>query len=145
MAKTPKELAQFLAKVPMFSTINMRSLEKLAKRLRERKYSDGEEIVEQGKVGIGLFFIESGTALVYREQKDSESVKIDTLGALDFFGELTLLDDAPRTATVVANGEVICYVLSKLDFLDELEDEPQIAIPMLKELATRFRRLVSVM
>lgn len=145
MSKSPKELAQFLVKVPIFSTVHLRSLEKLAKRLRERTYSDGEIIVEQGKMGIGLFLIESGNAKVMHGHPNGESHQIDSLGALNFFGELTLLDDAPRTASVVADGDVTCYVLSKLDFLDELEDEPQIAIEMLKELASRFRRLVSVM
>ena len=89
MSKSPKELAQFLASVPMFSAVHQHSLEKLAKRIRERQYSDGEVIVEQGKVGIGLFLIESGTAKVMRSHLGGQPAQIDTLNSLDFFGELT--------------------------------------------------------
>jgi len=137
-----KDTSEFLAKVPLFRGLSRHDLERIANRMREREYKAGDNIVEQGAVGIGLFIIVEGSAEVVRTHPDGSRLKLDTVGRYDFFGELSLLEDTPRTASVIALEATHCLALSKLDFLDELESDPVIAIEMLKELAARFRRLV---
>jgi CRP/FNR family transcriptional regulator, cyclic AMP receptor protein len=134
---------RFLKKVPMFKSLSDSHLKKLAERVREREFANGELILEQGKIGVGLFIIQYGEVKVYRHHDDGTRREIDVLGETEFFGELSLLDDAPRVAEVVASADTKCLVLSKLDFLEELDHEPQMAVEMLKELAFRFRRVVS--
>jgi CRP/FNR family transcriptional regulator, cyclic AMP receptor protein len=134
---------KFLRKVPLFKSLSESHTRKLADRMRERNFKAGELIVEQGKLGIGLFVIIEGEVKINRVQEDGSKRQIDELEALDFFGELSLLDDAPRVAEAIADTDVRCLVLLKLDFLEELEHEPHMAIEMLKELAHRFRRIVS--
>jgi CRP/FNR family transcriptional regulator, cyclic AMP receptor protein len=143
MAATVKEIAEFIGKVPLFRDLKAGQIEKIAKRMRERDYVGGDVIVEQGVMGIGLFIMVRGTARVIRSLGDGTNRELDTLERFDFFGELSLLDDHVRTASVVANDAVKCLVLAKLDFLDELDDEPEMAVPMLKELAQRFRRILT--
>lgn len=140
---TTKDIVEFLAKVPMFSKLKPKQLEKLAARARVRDYEAGTAIVEQGTEGIGLYIMARGIAKVKRIHPDGATVEIDTLERFDFFGELSLLDDAPRSASIICEDAVKAVVLSKLDFLDELEDDPSMAVVMLKELAHRFRRLVT--
>lgn len=145
MAATVEEIAEFLAKVPLFKPLKMSQLEKLAQRVRERDYVAGDVIVEQGVIGIGLFIVARGPVKVIRIHADGNQRELDTLDRFDFFGELSLLEDAVRTASVIADGDCKCLVLSKLDFLDELDDDPAMAVPMLKEIASRFRRILATL
>lgn len=145
MAHTEAEIVQFLAKVPLFRGLKERQLKRIAGQMRERDYRAGEVIVEQAKMGIGLFIIGRGQAQVIRTHGDGTVVKLDELNVFDFFGELSLLDEEPRAASVVAVTDMICLVLSRLDMMDILKEEPDIAIEMLKTMANRFRRLLHQM
>lgn len=138
-----KEIAEFLNRVPLFKTLSPKELTTIASRVREREYLEGDVIVEQGKPGIGLYIIVNGLAKVVRQHQDGTETVIDHISRFGVFGELTLLTDSPRSASVVAAEPMFILVLPKLDFLDELEAQPQMAIEMLKELATRFHRLVT--
>ena len=140
---TQREITRFLAKVPLFQGLNQRQLQKLAKLSQERAYRSKEVIVEQGKIGIGLFIIAKGHVRVVREQAGSAPLELDTLGETDFFGELSLLDDAPRTASVFAVEDTTCLVLTKPEFMNALHKDADMAVAMLQELAGRHRNVMS--
>ncbi len=135
-----EKIMRFLHTVPMFHGLQPRQLSRLAKRFHERSYAAGDTIVKQGTMGIGLFIIETGNADVVFEHPDGETAVVNHLGSTEFFGELSLLDDAPRTASVIAVDPMQCLVLTQLDFMSALEEDAEIPIVMLKELAKRFRR-----
>jgi CRP-like cAMP-binding protein len=136
------QIVDFLKRVPLFSGLKEKQLKKIAGRFRERTYKNGDVIVEQGKMGIGLFIMVEGAGKVIRTHGDGTVLEIDTVGPTDFFGELSLLDDMPRSASVVATSDVKCVAMTKLDFLDELEADADMAVVMLKTLAHRFRQLL---
>ena len=136
------QITRFLHTVPMFQGLNERQLNRLAKRFKERTYTKGETIVTQGTLGIGLFIIEKGKVEAVREHNDGSKSVVNQLGPTDFFGELSLLDESPRTASVVAVEDTTCLVLTQLDFMSALQEDADIPIVMLKELAKRFRRLM---
>ena len=129
----------FLQKVPLFQGLKKRQLELLAKRFVEREYATGQEIVTQGQGGEGFFIIISGKAEALRQRSDGTHVVVNTFGPTDFFGELALLDDALRTATVKAAEQTRCLVLTRWDFLGELQQDIDMSIAILQELAKRFR------
>lgn len=133
-------ITRFLHTVPMFEGLQEKQLQRLAKRFTERTYNEGETIVIQGTLGIGLFVIESGKADAVRQLPDGSSVTVNKFGPTEFFGELSLLDDAPRTASVIATETTKCLVLTQLDFNSVLREDADIPIIMLRELAKRFRR-----
>ncbi|MCB9452978.1 MAG: cyclic nucleotide-binding domain-containing protein [Anaerolineaceae bacterium] len=137
-----EKVVRFLQTVPMFQSLNNRQLKNLARRFTERSYDPGNAIVTQGTVGIGLFIIAEGTADAVREHHGSEKTVVNELKATDFFGELSLLDEAPRTASVIATSPTVCLVLTQLDFMSALREDSDMAIAMLKELARRFRRVM---
>lgn len=136
-----KQTTGFLQNVPLFHSLNNRQLELLAKRMLEREYASEQSIVTQDKSGEGFFIIVSGQAEALRERSDGEKIMVNTFGPTDFFGELALLDDGLRTASVIAKEPTKCLVLTRWDFLAALrESDPEMAIVILQQLARRFRK-----
>lgn len=136
-----KQTVGFLQKVPLFHNLNNRQLEHLSKRMIEREFTAGQSIVQQGHGGEGFFVIVSGKAEAFRERSDGVKVEVNSFGPTDFFGELALLDDGLRTASVNAVEDTRCLALTRWDFLAALrEADVEMSIVILQELARRFRR-----
>jgi CRP-like cAMP-binding protein len=129
----------FLHNVPLFQGLKKRQLEHLARRFVERQYRAKQEIVTQGQGGEGFFIIVKGKAEAVRQRTDGTNVVVNHFDATDFFGELALLDDGLRTATVTATEETQCLVLTRWDFLTALQEDVDMSITILQELAKRFR------
>ena len=138
MATTANTI-QVLQRVPLFQGLNSRQLGKLAERCIERKFPTGQSMVTQGYGGEGFYVIVSGKAEAIRERADGVKVVVNTFGPTDFFGELALLDDGPRTATVIASEATECLALTRWDFLGVLQQDADMAVLVLQELARRFR------
>jgi CRP-like cAMP-binding protein len=134
-----QQISEFLAKVPLFQSLSKRQRNNLAKRFVERKYDADTAIVTQDRGGEGLFIIVSGNTVVMRERSDGEKIQVNAFGPADFFGELTLLDDGPRTASVITTEPTECLALTRWDFHGALKDDADMAIVILREMARRFR------
>lgn len=134
-----EKVLEALNRAPLFQSLGSRKLQGLAKRFVDRTYEAGEQIVTQGKGGEGFFIITSGKAEAIREGPDGEKTTVNTFGPNDFFGELALLDDGPRTASVIATEPTECLVLTRWDFLSSLRDDADAAVKVLQEVARRFR------
>jgi CRP/FNR family transcriptional regulator, cyclic AMP receptor protein len=138
MADT-KQIVSFLHRVPLFQGLNNRQLEHLARRFVERDYKTGTTIVTQGQGGEGFFIVAKGHVEVIRERNDGTKAVVNRLGEGDFFGEMALLDEGQRTASVVAVEDTHCLVLTRWDFLGSLKEDADMAVEVLQELARRFR------
>jgi CRP/FNR family cyclic AMP-dependent transcriptional regulator len=125
---------QLLASVSLFRKLDKRDIRSLARLVKEQHYGPGQPIVTEGQTGLGLYIIAEGAAEVARGNRTLKS-----LGVGDFFGEVALLDDLPRTADVRATTETTCLTLAKWEFLGELEAHPQMALPLLPMLSLRVR------
>src|SRR5438552_9739759 len=123
-----------LAQVPLFSTCSRKDLQKLGKASDEIAVRGGKVLVEEGKPGHEFFLIEDGTAEVRRKNR-----KVATLGRGQFFGELSLLDRGPRSATVVADTDMTLVVLGQREFLGVIDEVPAMAHKLLAALAGRLR------
>ncbi len=130
------DAAQTLAKVPLFKGMSPEYLERLQRVSRERTYDSGSVILREGDFGIAFFVILSGHVEVVRAAGETT---INTLGAGESFGEMALLSELPRMASVRATDAVTCLALTRLDLLDALRDQPEIAITMMKNLADLLR------
>jgi CRP/FNR family transcriptional regulator len=140
-----EKTVEFLARVPLFQNLNRRQLQGLANSLTSRHYAAGDEIVTQGKGGIGLFVIASGKAEAIHVRADGSKAVVNTFGPADFFGELAVLNDEPRTASVVATEDTECLVLTRWELLGKLELDGKMATVILIELAKRFQRALAVL
>lgn len=140
-----KQTMGFLAKVPLFRGLKERQLERLAGRFVSRSYQAGQDIVTQGHGGAGLFIVVSGTAEALHVRTDGSKAVVNTFGPTDFFGEMALLDDEPRTASVVTTQDTECLVLSQWELFGEMRHDPEVAITILQEVVRRFRHVLSMM
>jgi CRP-like cAMP-binding protein len=122
--------------VPLFSDLSKKDAEEIARTFKERTFSAGDVIAAEGQRGIGFFLIESGSAKVTRGGEDRI-----TLGPGDYFGEIALIDDGPRTASVTAQTDLRCYGLTSWEFKPLVETNAEIAWKLLEGLAKRVRAL----
>jgi len=140
-----KETVGFLNRVPLFRSLKKRQLERLGGKFVPREYTAGQAIVTQDKGGEGFFIIVSGKAEAIRERADGAKVVVNAFGPTDFFGELILLDDGLRTASVVATEATQCLALTRWDFRAVLKEDVDMAITILEEMAKRFRMALDVL
>lgn len=111
------EYRQFLHKVPLLESLGDTALTKLTSAIEVYKYMEGDVIVREGEEGNMFFFIKHGTVVVCKdEMQGGQSLQVQSLGEGDFFGEMALLNDDPRAATVCATSEVECLTLNRHAF-----------------------------
>ncbi|MGE0877265.1 MAG: cyclic nucleotide-binding domain-containing protein [Acidimicrobiia bacterium] len=127
---------EHLARVPLFTSLSKRDLQKIAKAVEETSVEKGVTLVEQGSSGKEAFVIVNGTASVKRNGK-----KVATLGPGAVVGELSLLDRGPRTASVIADSDLTFLVIDQRHFWGLIEDVPAVAHKLLSTLAGRIREL----
>ena len=132
--------AELLKKVYLFSDMKDRSLNAIAERLIEREYQVGDRIIEQGSQGFGLFIVASGKADVKFQAEDGSETLVNSLGTGEFFGEMALLDDGPRSASVYAGEDTVCLILSRIDFVAIMLKDAEMGLMIATELAKRLRR-----
>ena len=140
-----KETAEFLSKVPLFKELKGRQLERLAQTMVSHDYPAGQDIVTQGESGVGLFVISSGEAEAIHVRSDGTKAVVNVFGETDYFGELALLTEGPRTASVVATQPTQCLVLTRWNFLAVLKGDADMAVSILEEMAWRFRTALEVL
>ncbi|HEY7781596.1 MAG TPA: cyclic nucleotide-binding domain-containing protein [Ktedonobacterales bacterium] len=129
---------RLLGKVPMFLDLSKRDLDLLAAACAERDFPAGHVILREGDPGVGLFVIVSGRVRV-TQQLGGEPRELGTSGPGDVFGEMSLLDDLPRSATVTAVEPTRVLVLQGVDFRVALREDPDIALRLLAVLSRRLR------
>ncbi|MBA2632866.1 MAG: cyclic nucleotide-binding domain-containing protein [Chloroflexi bacterium] len=129
------ELEQQLASVPLLAGLDARIRRRLAETGKRRTYAADEEIVREGSTGTALYIVLSGRARVVR---GGES--IGEVSAGDFFGELALIEEHPRSASVIAATEVDCLLFPVWEFTALLEEHPEIAVPIMRALIGRLHR-----
>ncbi len=125
---------KLLASVPLFSGLGKVPLRTLAESAQEKRYKPDETIVRQGEKGIGFYLILDGQAQVEKAGRP-----VATLGPGQFFGEMALVDEQPRSADVRAKGPVRCLVLSPWEFWSAVGDDAELLRTLLKETVRRLR------
>ena len=131
MASAPIEL---LRRVPLFADLERRELEQVAQSMKERVFRSGEAVAQEGSGGVGFFVIAEGRAKVSVRGQERAA-----LGPGDYFGEIALVSEGDRTATVTAETELRCYGMTSWIFRPLVEQNAGIAWKMLQVLAQKLR------
>jgi CRP-like cAMP-binding protein len=132
----PTNVVDALAHVPMLSSLDRRHLEKLAKDFTERTFPAGTVIVRQGEErGIGFFVIADGRAIV-----SVDGAEVSRLGPGTHFGAIALIADRVRTATVTAETDLHCYVMTLWDFRSFVQGDAEVAWKLLEQLAGMLQK-----
>jgi CRP-like cAMP-binding protein len=130
----PGPTAETLAKVPLFAGLEQRDLARIADSFKERNYAAGDTIAAEGQGGAGFFVIADGTAKV-TIRGDARG----TLGPGDYFGEIALIDEGARTATVTAESDLRTYAMTFWEFRPIVETDARIAWKLVQALAHKLR------
>jgi hypothetical protein len=125
-------------RVELFAGMDRRQAEQIARLLKERRFKKGETVIVEGTGGAAFFIIDSGEATV-----SSKGVDLATLGPGNYFGEVALIDGGPRSATVTAATDLVCYGLTFWEFRPLVERNGTIAWKLLQALAKQLRSAAS--
>jgi CRP-like cAMP-binding protein len=136
-----REVAGVLAQVPMFRHLGWRQRQRLAQRMARRRYAAGDVIVRQGDTSMSFYTVLSGCVRIVREFEWGDRVVIVEEGRASFFGDMGLIDDMTRSATVVALQPTECALLARWDFQRELRGDVDIALALIPVLNARIREL----
>lgn len=129
-----------LKSVPLFYDLEEKDLQRIAELMTVKTYGKDEMIIFEDDLGRNMFVIKDGRVKISGISNEGEEAIFSIFHEGDFFGELSIIDGLPRSATATAIDEVELWVLNRGDFLALLESYPQVAITLLKELAERLRR-----
>ncbi len=123
-----------LQRVPLFADLTKHEIQQIARLFKERRFSDGETVVQEGSGGAAFFVIESGEATVFIRGKKHSTLKPD-----DYFGEIALIDEGTRMATITASSELVCYGITFWDFRPLVEANGVIGWKLLQRMVKMFR------
>ena len=122
-----------LKRVPIFEGLDNRELERIAASMKQRTFHAGDTVTTEGQGGVGFFVIEDGEARVTIHGDERRR-----LGPGDYFGEVALLTDRPRTATITAESDLRCYGMTSWDFKPLVESHSSIAWKLLQAMAKNY-------
>ena len=123
-----------LRRVPLFADLERRELERFADSFKERRFSAGDTVSSEGGSAAGFFVIAEGTASVSVGGNARRA-----LGPGDYFGEIALIDEGVRTATIKADTALVCYGMTFWEFRPIVEANAQVAWKLLQALARKLR------
>ncbi|HET6379835.1 MAG TPA: cyclic nucleotide-binding domain-containing protein [candidate division Zixibacteria bacterium] len=129
-----RDIERAAAAIPLLASLKPKDRQQVLRSARQRQYAPGETVVREGDPATHLYAIVSGTARVER----AESGTVGHLKAGDFFGELGLIEEHGRTATVVADDDLTCLLIPAWEFRATLEAHPEMAVPMLYAIIARL-------
>jgi CRP-like cAMP-binding protein len=125
---------ELLQRVPLFADLGKRDLEQIAGSMKERVFEEGKTLTTEGEGGVGFFVIEDGKAKVsVRGEERGE------LGPGDYFGEIALITEGSRTATITAETSVKAWGMTMWDFRPLVEQNAQLSWTMLQAMAKQLR------
>jgi CRP/FNR family cyclic AMP-dependent transcriptional regulator len=124
------------ADIPLLAVLSPKDRASVLKYAKNRTYAPGDTVVQEGDPALNLFIVASGHARVERD-----GVVVGTIAPGAFFGELALIEEHGRTATVIAEDELTCYLIPMWEFRSLLNEHPEMAIPMLKSVIARLHGL----
>ncbi len=136
-----RDAIRALRAIPLFSAVGDADLESLSSLVIERRFPKHKTIVEEGAPGDYMYIICDGRVKVTKLSGDGREKILELLDGGDFFGEMSLLDDAPRSASVEALSEVRVLALGRNDFLDLLRKSTDLAFAVVQELTRRLRQV----
>lgn len=128
------QAVELLQRVPLFAGLDPRELETIGRTVHERTFAPGDTVAQEGQGGVGFFVIREGNAKV-----EVGGQEVRTLGPGDHFGEIALIADGERTATIRAETELRCYGMTSWDFRPLVEDHADIAWKLLQAVARKIR------
>ena len=132
-----------LGNIPLFSSLSEPDLQALSAHAAARTFPKNAIIINEGDTSNSLYIIASGKVKIFLSDEQGKEIVLDIQGPGEYFGEIALLDEAPRSASVMTIDASRFLVISKNDFSDYLGRNPDIALRLIRELTRRVRMLTA--
>ena len=126
---------ELLSKVPAFASLTFRQLKEVAAIVHRREYRAGEPVFFQGDPGLGMYIIQEGSVSITLSDKDGQQKEIAILSEGDFFGELGLLDESPRSANAICRTDCMLIGFFRPDLFEMIDRKPALGIKIVLKLA----------
>ena len=133
------ERSEALRAIPLFAALDGSVLDEIANLLIDRKFPKDAVIFEEGSVGDYMYLIRDGQVKVTKMSDDGREKILEMLEPGDFFGEMSLLDREPRSASIKTTSACLLLALSRQDFLDLLRQNPDASMEMIRVMSHRIR------
>ena len=126
---------ELLSKVPAFASLTFRQLKEVSAIVHRREYRAGEPVFFQGDPGLGMYIIQEGSVSITLSDKDGQQKEIAILSEGDFFGELGLLDESPRSANAICRADCLLIGFFRPDLFEMIDRKPALGIKIVLKLA----------
>ncbi len=126
--------AKFLRGVPLFEDLGMRDIGYLIQSLFKKSYAEGEPLFEEGDIGRALFIVEEGAVDLVKRTPDGRTQLLATARAGDFFGEMALIEELPRSASAIATVDTTVYLLYRTRLFGLIKARPRVGVIILNQL-----------
>ncbi|HAA77518.1 TPA: hypothetical protein DCE37_20595 [Candidatus Latescibacteria bacterium] len=130
-----EELASMLGRQPVFDNLTNRELRRIERIVHRRRFSTGEAVIQAWVPRSGLFVVESGTVNVVRQLPSGENVTVGSLGEGELLGEFAILDDSPRSTSIVAAEPSNMIGFFRPDLMDLIETDPTLGFKVLHRVS----------
>ncbi|HEY6103344.1 MAG TPA: Crp/Fnr family transcriptional regulator [bacterium] len=135
------EIHDLLRTVPLFAGLRPDALNGLAAQMRRRVFKRGTMIFHKDQAGDALYVIESGRVRIFLPAESGTELTVEVSGGGDVFGELSLLDGRPRSASAEALEDTTAFTLTRDEFKTHLAETPQLAVALIELLSNRLRHV----
>ncbi len=138
-----KDFTTLLQEVPAFDGLEKRELVLIAKSINRRNYASGETIFYEGAPGAALYIVKEGRVSITKDINDDKTVELAKISSPSFFGEIALIDESPRSAGAVAEGNTVLLAFGKPDLEHLIDTHPRVATKIVLNIARLLsKRLV---
>ena len=131
--------AERLQKTALFKTVDLPDLQALLTLMKQQNFSKGRVLFEENTPGDAMYIVLSGYVRIYGHDEEGHEITIIRYGADEIFGELSLLDEQPRSAGAIVEEDAELLILTRIDFLAFLNERPLFGLAVMKSLAQRVR------
>jgi uncharacterized membrane protein len=128
-----------LRSIPLFAGLTDEDLEELGRHLEVRRFAAGAMVLNQGDTGSSMYIVESGECNIHLPGDASRRISLKDIARGEYFGELALFDEMPRSASVLATTDALLLELQRSTLEDFLQRRPQVALPILRTMSARLR------
>ncbi len=133
--KEKQSMIELLKELPVFDGFSDRELVTIERIIHQRRYNAGEMVFGEDMLGAGMYIVKEGEVAITKKIDEDKEIELALIGERNFFGEMALIDEMPRSASAKANKDTILFALCKPDLENMMERNPKVAATIITNIA----------
>lgn len=141
--KHKRAMIELIKSLPAFEGLTLKELVTVERTIHKRRYRDGEKVFDEDMPGAGMYIIEEGEVVIKKKIDNKKEIELAVIKERNFFGEMALIDEVPRSASAVARKDTVLLAFSKPDLENIKDRNPKVAVKIITNIAQLIcKRLV---